>query len=254
MIAIISPSKDLNFKTPVPHPSLELPRLLDSSTQLIDELKKKSVKKLMHLMDISEKLANENSIRYHNFSNTFTLENSRPSIYAFAGEVYRGIDAYNLNDGQLKYCQNHVRILSGLYGLLRPLDLIQAYRLEMGVPLTIQRKKNLYKFWGSRITELLNQDLAATKSDFLINLASKEYFEVIDPKLIQVPIQNIHFREYKNEKLMFVSFTAKKARGLMVRYMALENCKNLDDLKGFNLEGYHFETKLSNETDWYFIR
>ncbi len=254
MIAVVSPSKDLNYKSVVPLSSTDLPRLFDQSKRILEVIKKKKVKDLMNLMDISAKLAEENVNRYQNFSEEFTIENSRPAIFAFDGDVYRGLESYTLNKIQLKYCQNHLRILSGLYGLLKPFDLMQAYRLEMGIPLKVNRKKNLYEFWGTCITDLLQGDLEQTQSNHLVNLASQEYFEVLQPERIRVPIINIHFREYKKNGLTFVSYTAKKARGLMVRYMALENLQVAEGLKKFNLDNYHFQPDLSSDTDWFFIR
>jgi cytoplasmic iron level regulating protein YaaA (DUF328/UPF0246 family) len=254
MIALISPSKDLNYKSEFPVASKDLPRLFDQSKIILEVIKKKKVKDLMKLMDISTKLAEENVRRYEVFSESFTKENSRPAVFAFAGDVYRGLEAYTLNKVQLNYCQKHLRILSGLYGLLRPYDLIQPYRLEMGIPLKVNKHKDIYSFWGSTITELLQKDIEESKSKHLINLASQEYFEAIKVKELKVPVINIHFREYKNNKLSFVSYTAKKARGLMAKYMALENLKSADELKGFNLENYQHDSGLSSAADWYFIR
>jgi uncharacterized protein len=208
----------------------------------------------MKLMNISEKLAEENVHRYKNFSEEFTSTNSRPSIFAFSGDVYRGLDAYSLTKKQLSYTQKHLRILSGLYGLLRPFDLIQAYRLEMGLPLRVSRKKNLYAYWDTKITDLLNNDLKELKSNVLINLASKEYSEAIQFANVDCNVINIHFREYKKGKLTFVSFTAKIARGLFFRYLALENILKTEELKNFNLENYSYADDLSSSTDLYFIR
>lgn len=254
MLAIVSPSKDLNYKSPVPVSSTELPRMVDRSFELIAVLRKKSVKSLMSLMDISEKLALENVQRYKNFTEEFTSKNSRPAMFAFAGDVYRGLDAYTLDKKQIEFAADHFRILSGLYGLLRPLDLIQAYRLEMGIALKVQRKKNLYAFWGDFITNCLQDDLNRTKSQALINLASQEYFDVLNLNKIEQPVIHIHFREYKNDTLRFVSYTAKRARGLMLRYMILNKLKHADALKLFNLENYSFDPELSSPTEWFFIR
>ncbi len=254
MIAVISPSKDLNYKSVVPFPSTDLPRLFDQSKRILEVIRKKKVKDLMKLMDISTKLAEENVNRYQNFSEEFTNENSRPAIFAFDGDVYRGLDSYSLNQSQIQYCQNHLRILSGLYGLLRPFDLVQAYRLEMGIPLKVQKSKNLYTFWGSTITDLLQSDILESNSKYLINLASKEYFEAIQLDRIKVPVINIHFREYKKNGLSFVSYTAKKARGLMAKFMVLENLNSAEQLKSFNLDNYHFESELSSANDLFFIR
>ena len=254
MLAIVSPSKDLNYKSPIPIQSDDLPRMVDRSMDLIAALRKKSVKALMKLMDISEKLALENFQRYQNFSPAFIPANSRPAMFAFAGDVYRGLDAYTLDKKQIQFAAKHIRILSGLYGLLRPLDLMQAYRLEMGIPLKISRKKNLYGFWGDSVTELLQEDLNKTNSQALINLASQEYFDVLNLNKIDQPIIHIHFREYKNETLRFVSYTAKRARGLMLRYLILNKLTQADALKLFNFENYAFDPELSSSTEWFFIR
>jgi uncharacterized protein len=254
MIALISPSKDLNYKSVVPYPSTDLPRLFDQSKLILEVIKKKKIKDLMKLMDISAKLAEENVNRYQHFSEEFTVENSRPAIFAFAGDVYRGLEPYTLDTNQLQYCQTHLKILSGLYGILRPFDLIQAYRLEMGIPLKVQKSKNLYSFWGNTITDLLQEDINESKSEHIINLASKEYFEAIKLDRIKVPVINIQFREHKKNGLSFVSYTAKKARGLMAKFMAIENLDHAEQLKNFNLENYHYEGELSSASDWFFIR
>lgn len=254
MLAIVSPSKDLNYKSPIPVSSSDLPRLVDRSNELIEVLQKKSIKALMKLMDISEKLAQENVLRYKNFSHEFNSDNSRPAMYAFAGDVYRGLDAYTLDNKQVQFAANHFRILSGLYGLLRPLDLMQAYRLEMGIPLKINRKKNLYGFWGDTVSDLLQEDLNKTKSQALINLASQEYFDVLNLNKIDQPIIHIHFREYKNETLRFVSYTAKRARGLMLRFLILNKLTQADGLKLFNFENYAFDPELSSSNEWFFVR
>ncbi len=254
MIAIISPSKDLNYKSPVPIDSEDLPRLLHESNIILEVIRKKNVKALMKLMNISEKLAHENMNRFQNFSEVFNKDNSRPSIFAFSGDVYRGLDAYSLTSKQINFAQNHIRILSGFYGLLRPLDLIQAYRLEMGLALRVSRKKNLYNFWGTKITALLKKDLDDSKSKTLINLASKEYSDALQFDQLNIPVIQIHFREYKKNGLKFVSFTAKIARGLFARFMILENVSNPVELKQFNFEHYTFAPELSSATDWYFVR
>lgn len=254
MIALISPSKDLNYTSDILFQSNDLPRLFDHSKKILEVISKKKRNALMKLMNISVKLADENLERYQSFSEDFNSTNSRQAIFAFAGDVYRGLDAFTLDAQSLKYSQEHVRILSGLYGLLRPFDLMQAYRLEMGIPLKVSRHKNLYSFWGSIITDLLQQDIEESKSKHLINLASKEYFEAIHLSKIKVPVINIHFREYKKNVLSFVSYTAKRARGLMIRQMAIDKMKIAEDLKNFNLEDYHFSSELSDDLNWFFIR
>ncbi len=254
MLALLSPSKDLDYKTPPPISGGQLPRLLSETEKLVSVLRKKNSRDLMKLMDISEKIAIENTNRYQHYSSTFDTTNARPAIFAFSGDVYRGLDARSLNKTQIQYCEKHLRILSGLYGLLRPLDLMQAYRLEMGTSLTVGKSKDLYHFWKAIITDLLRKDLEETKSKHLVNLASQEYIQVLDLAHIPIPMIHVHFREYRNNKLTFVSYNAKRARGLMARYMALSSCKKALDLQGFNLDAYGYAPEISDEWNWYFIR
>ena len=221
MIAIVSPAKTLDF-SPYEIDTLSSPRLLEHSDRLVSILRKKRVKSLMQLMDISENLASENYERYQAYAPPFTVENAKPAVLAFKGDVYLGLDADSFTPAELAYAQDHLRILSGLYGLLRPLDLIQAYRLEMGTALKNRRGKNLYEFWGERITKLLQEDLAAGNHQYLVNLASKEYFKSIQPALLGVPVIDIHFKERRNGVLKVISFNAKKARGAMTRALITE--------------------------------
>ncbi len=256
MLALLSPSKDLY--DPVPISKFEvhcsIPRLWSKSWHIVEALKKKSVADLKKLMGINDKLAALNFARNQAFSKIFTEANSRPAVYTFSGDVYRGLDAWSLTRDQVDYCEAHVRILSGLYGVLRPLDLMQPYRLEMGTELPVKTCKNLYDFWKRDITKLIVQDIETSRSTCLINLASQEYFSALDTRKVKVPIIHIHFREYKNGKWKFVSFTAKRARGLMVRFMAQHKIADVDQLKAFDFEQYRFEDKLSSENDYYFIR
>lgn len=254
MIAVLSPSKDLDFKKEIPFTSDRLPYFRDEISTIVQVMKKKSPNALMKLMDISEKLAIENVNRYAAFDVEFKNAEVRPAVFAFSGDVYRGLDSYSLHKKQIDYCDRHLRILSGLYGMLQPLDLMQAYRLEMGLPLKVARKKNLYEFWKKPLTGFLNETIKNSKSTHLINLASQEYFSAIEAKDLSVPVINIHFREFRNNRLSFLSYNAKRARGLMARYMALNNCLEADSLKGFNLEQYSFDGKLSNDTEWFFVR
>jgi len=254
MICLISPSKDLNYKDPFPITSSDIPRLWEQSWPIVEVLKKKKSKDLQKLMDISVKLADENVFRNQAFNQTFDAHNSRPALFAFSGDVYRGIDAYHMKPKEWDYCQDHVRILSGLYGLLKPYDLMQAYRLEMGTSLPVKRKPNLYKYWGSQITDLLNDDITANSAPFVVNLASNEYFHAIQPKNVVVPIVNVHFRELRAGKLIFVSYTAKVARGLMIKHLAQMNGSTLKHVKSFNLDQYSYDESKSTDTDLFFIR
>ncbi|MEO6190108.1 MAG: peroxide stress protein YaaA [Saprospiraceae bacterium] len=254
MIFIISPSKDLDFKNPSPLISNDYSRLWNKSLDLLKVMKSKKPKDLKKLMSISDKLAEENVLRYQKMGDECNMENSKPAIYAFNGDVYIGLKALNFDQSEIDYCQKNLRILSGFYGLLRPLDLIQPYRLEMGIALKVNKAKNIYQFWGLDITKLLIQDIEYGESKYLINLASKEYFKSILCDSIQIPIIDIHFREMRNGKLIFVSYNAKKARGLMVHFAAKNKVKNLEELCIFNLENYSFDPKLSNSKELFFVR
>jgi cytoplasmic iron level regulating protein YaaA (DUF328/UPF0246 family) len=203
-------------------------------------------------MDISEKLAELNWQRNQEWQTPFTKENARQAIYAFDGDVYTGLDVYSLPIEKQTVLQDKLRILSGLYGLLKPLDLMQAYRLEMGTSIAIGKNKNLYEFWKKTITNSLNEEIQ--KEELFINLASNEYFSAIDVKLLKVPVITPEFRDYKDGKLKMISFFAKKARGMMVRYIFDTNAETIQDLKGFNYEGYAFDANLSKGNTLVFTR
>jgi cytoplasmic iron level regulating protein YaaA (DUF328/UPF0246 family) len=206
----------------------------------------------MELMDISEKLADLNWQRNQDWQLPFTPENARPAIYTFDGEVYTGIDAFTLPVDKVSVLQEKLRILSGLYGILKPLDLMQAYRLEMGTSIAIGSNKNLYEFWKSSVTDYLNSEL--NKDELFVNLASNEYFSAVDAKKLKVPVITPEFKDYKDGKLKMISFFAKKARGLMVRYIIDTNAETVEDLKGFNYEGYAFDANLSAGNKLVFTR
>ena len=252
MKIVISPAKSLNFESDLPTQNFSEASFLKESRQINGVLKKLKPNDLSKLMDISDKLAELNWERNQSWKTPFTPNNSRPAIYAFDGEVYTGIDAYSLPIDKMEDLQNRLFILSGLYGLLKPLDLIQAYRLEMGTSIAIGESKNLYAFWKIKITETLNKSIA--KGDFLLNLASNEYFSAVDTKLLKAKVITPEFKDYKDGKLKMISFFAKKARGLMVRYIIDTNSKNIDDLKGFNYEGYSFDANLSSDSKLVFTR
>ena len=203
-------------------------------------------------MSISDKLADLNWQRNKNWKTPFTTENARPAIYAFNGDVYLGLDSYSIPAEKINDLQNRLRILSGLYGLLKPLDLIQPYRLEMGTKMSIGEHKNLYEFWKPNIIKALNKELV--KGELFVNLASNEYFSAIDTKLLKVPVITPEFKDYKDGKLKIISFFAKKARGLMVRFIIDTNAQTLDDLKGFNYEGYQYDANLSKDSTLVFTR
>lgn len=252
MKIVISPAKSLDYTTVLPTQRFTEAQFLDKANTIQKTLKKKKPKDLMELMDISEKLADLNWQRNQNWALPFTPENARPAVYAFNGDVYTGLDAYTIPTDKLDVLQDQLRILSGLYGILRPLDLMQEYRLEMGTSIAIGTKKNLYEFWKKTITDALNKEL--TKDELFINLASNEYFSAVDTKALKVPVITPEFKDYKDGKLKMISFFAKKARGLMVRYIIDTNAKTLEDLKGFNYEGYAFDANLSKGNTLVFTR
>ena len=253
MLFLLSPAKTLDLSQKEIPFSTE-PRLLDKSQKLVNNLKKQSVGSLQQLMSINEKLAKENQTRYREYHLPFTEENAKPAAMSFMGDVYRGLDFNSLNKNDIKYAQKHLRILSGLYGMLRPMDLIQAYRLEMGTKLKVGRKKNLYEFWGDDITGLINEDLEEFKNPIIINLASKEYFQCINQKKLKADIYTINFKEKRKGKYMFLSFNAKRARGLMCNFAIKTRAKNPEDLKAFDLEDYQFNPGFSSEKEFIFTR
>jgi hypothetical protein len=252
MKIVISPAKSLNFEKQLPTLNYTEPQFLKQATIIQNTLKKKKPKQLSELMDISEKLAELNWQRNQEWKPPFTLKNARQAIYAFDGDVYTGLDVYELANDKLAVLQNKLRILSGLYGLLKPLDLMQAYRLEMGTTLLIGKNKNLYEFWKKTITQSLNDELKT--GELFINLASNEYFSAVDVKALKVPVITPEFKDYKDGKLKMISFFAKKARGMMVRYIIDTNAETIDDLKGFNYEGYAFDANLSKGNALVFTR
>ena len=252
MKIVISPAKSLNFEKELPTNRFSEPKFLKEATTIQKTLKKKKPKQLMELMDISDKLAELNWQRNQDWQTPFTTENARPAVYAFDGDVYQGLDVYTLPEDKLDVLQGKLLILSGLYGLLQPLDLMQPYRLEMGTSLPIGKNKNLYEFWKKTITKTLNSELS--KGELFINLASNEYFSAVDVKTLKVPVITPEFKDYKDGKLKMISFFAKKARGLMVRYIIDTNAETIDDLKAFNYEGYAFDANLSSGNKLVFTR
>lgn len=252
MKIVISPAKSLNFEKELPTERFTEPQFLKQATSIQKTLKKKKPKALMQLMDISDKLAELNWQRNQEWNTPFTTENARPAVYAFDGDVYIGLDVYTLPEEKLDVLQEKLRILSGLYGLLQPLDLMQPYRLEMGTSIAIGKNKNLYEFWKKTITKTLNSEL--TKGELFINLASNEYFSAVDTKALKVPVITPEFKDYKDGQLKMISFFAKKARGMMVRYIIDTNAETIEDLKGFNYEGYSFDANLSSGNKLIFTR
>jgi hypothetical protein len=253
MLAVISPSKTLNFGVTVP-PTHTTPRLLSQSEKLIETLQALPKEEISQLMKLSHKLTELNYERYQQFHTPFTPDNAKQAICVFKGNVYDGINVDSYLAKDFESAQQNIRILSGLYGLLRPLDLIQPYRLEMGTRLTNTRGKNLYEFWDKQITTVLNSDLAATNSDILVNLASNEYWKAVRPKDLNARVITISFKEHKDGAYKMLMVYVKKARGLMASYIAKNNLKKAEDIKSFDCEGYHFNPSLSSKDEWVFTR
>lgn len=253
MILVISPSKTLDFKGQQ-YPNHTLPEMLEQSQFLIDTLSKLNPVQVGDLMGISEKLAQLNWQRFQDFHTPFDLDNSMQALLVFKGDVYSGLAADTFNDDDLNFAQDHMRILSGLYGVIRPLDLIQPYRLEMGTKLATGSSKNLYDFWDTRVTEALNRYLQLEEKPILVNLASDEYFKVIHPRILAGKILKISFKENKNGVYKVIGIHAKRARGLMVNYAVKNRIEDPEDLKNFDSEGYVFNKALSSEEELVFCR
>jgi cytoplasmic iron level regulating protein YaaA (DUF328/UPF0246 family) len=252
MKLVISPAKSLDFETQLPTERASQPIFLKESERLNKILKKKSAKGLSKLMSISDALGQLNYERNQDWKLPFNTENARQAIYAFNGDVYRGLDAYSITEDKIDTLQNTVRILSGLYGVLKPLDLMQPYRLEMGTKLPIGKNKNLYEFWKKNITKALNEELE--EDELFLNLASNEYFKAIDTKALKVPVIDVDFKDLSKGEYKTIGIFAKLARGLMTRYILDTNAKTIEDIKGFNYEGYGFSETMSKENKLVFTR
>ena len=254
MLIVISPAKTLDFESAAFSKTFTQAKMLSSSEELIDLLTTKSPSDIEKLMSISPKLSELNVGRYHHWSRPFNANNAKQAIYAFKGDVYNGLQIDSFDQQQLNYTQDHLRILSGLYGVLRPLDLIQAYRLEMGVKLENTRGKNLYEFWGSSITANINQQIKALDSKFLLNLSSIEYFKSIKASDINAEIVSPIFKDWKNDKYKLISFFAKKARGTMAAWVLKNKIESIDELIEFKLDGYSYSVKESTLSKPVFLR
>jgi len=252
MKIVVSPAKSLDFETQLPIDTYTQGVFLKQAQELSMVLKEKTPKDLSTLMKISDKLGELNWQRNQDWELPFTKKNARPAVFAFNGDVYNGLDAYTLKKEQLEVLQDKLRILSGQYGVLKPLDLMQPYRLEMGTKLQVNKHKNLYQFWDNTVTEFLNSEMSS--DEIFINLASNEYFKVLKTKLLKVPVITPHFKDYKDGKLKIISFHAKKARGMMVRYIIDKDIETIGGLKGFNTGGYALDDNLSTKTDLVFTR
>ncbi len=252
MKLVLSPAKSLDYESKLPTTKTTEACFLNEAERLNKLLKKKSAKSLSKLMNISDNLGQLNYERNQDWSLPFTQDNARQAVYAFSGDVYRGLDAYTIESSKLDTLEDTVRILSGLYGVLKPLDLIQPYRLEMGTKFPVGKNKNLYEFWKKKVTQALNDELQ--DDEVFLNLASNEYFKAIDTKALKVPVITASFKDLKNGEYKTIMTFAKLARGYMTRYIVDTNAKTIDDLKGFNYEGYGFSESMSTKNDLVFIR
>jgi len=262
MLALLSPAKTLDFHNKVPTVKSSAPRFLDESHTLIEKLRELSAADLSELMSISDTLAEENRCRYENWSTQLKRPVARQALFAFKGEVYLGLEASRFDGHDLNFAQKHLRILSGLHGVLRPLDLIRPYRLEMGttLPTTVGQAlpttvgHGLYSFWREKVTAALNEDLTAAGKPIVLNLASHEYFDVVDRDRLQARVIDVKFLDLKNGSYKFLSFFGKKARGLMAAYFVQQRASSLASLKRFNWHGYRFSAEASDANAWTFLR
>ena len=254
MLAILSPAKSLDYESKLATRKSSQPLFVEDAQELIGTLRGYDPAGLASLMGISDDLAELNYRRNLEWAPEFERGCARPAVLAFKGDVYLGLDAQSMSERDFTWAQKHLRILSGLHGLLRPLDLIRPYRLEMGTKLPTERGKSLYDFWGDKLTCALNEAIEQQKQPILVNLASNEYFNVLDSDAIRARIINIHFREWRSGKYRFLSFFAKRARGLMARYMIDNRVKTLSALKAFDYDGYAYNAAMSDGDDWVFTR
>ncbi|WP_456461957.1 peroxide stress protein YaaA [Reichenbachiella sp.] len=254
MIAVISPAKTLDFENNVEQESFTTPRFSTQTNRLIRELRLKKAADIQQLMGVSENIAQLNVKRYKDYRREHTLDNSKQSIHAFKGDVYIGLDVDQLDSSDLEFAQDHLRILSGLYGLLRPKDIIQPYRLEMGTSLQVGEHPTLYKYWNDQIVKLVHKDLKEQGDQVIINLASNEYFKAIQRKTLKAQVIDVEFLDLKNDKYKVISFFAKKARGMMARYILKNRINDPELLKAFDYEGYYFDPQMSSENHLVFKR
>lgn len=254
MLLVISPAKTLDFETPWKVSKTTEPDFLALSQTLITDLKKLSPHDISALMSVSDKIGSLNFDRFHAWQQPFTAANAKPAVLAFKGDVYTGLEAESFDKAAMAFAQKHLRILSGLYGLLRPLDLMQAYRLEMGTKFENAVGRDLYAFWDDKITQALNAQLKASRSDVLVNLASNEYFRAVKKSQLSAPIITPVFKDYKNGQYKIISFFAKKARGLMAAYVIKNQITDVGALKAFDTDGYRFDASSSNANEWVFKR
>lgn len=254
MLIVLSPAKNLDFDSPSPVSEHTQPQLLQQAQMLVNVCRDLSPAQLASLMSISDKLATLNAERFNEWRLPFSLDNAKQAVMAFNGDVYAGLDASSLGREDIPFLQRHLRILSGLYGILRPLDLMQPYRLEMGTRLSNPRGSDLYQFWGDLITETLNQALAEQGDNVLINLASNEYFKAVNRRVLNAMVVTPVFKDWKNGQFKVISFFAKKARGMMARYIIQHQLSEVRQLKAFDVAGYAFDAEQSSETELVFTR
>lgn len=254
MLTIISPAKKLDYSQPAETQAFTQPLLLEHSEQLIKDLQQLSPEEVCSLMGLSDKLGALNYERFQEWQTPFSIDNAKQAVLAFKGDVYQGLDADNMNTDELNWAQDNLRILSGLYGLLRPLDLMQPYRLEMGTKFANQRGANLYQFWGEIITDQLNKLFPASAKSVLLNLASNEYFKSVQSKNINAEIITPVFMDQKGDKYKIISFFAKRARGLMSAFIIKNKITDAEQLKTFNVDGYSFNSAMSDGNKWVFCR
>ena len=252
MKILLSPAKSLDYKSDLPTLKTSEGCFLNEAQYLNNILKEKSPKELSELMNISSSLGELNYQRNNSWSLPFSQKNARQSIYAFSGDVYRGLDSYTVEEDKIDFMQNSVRIISGLYGLLKPLDLIQPYRLEMGTKMQVGDNKNLYEYWRQKITSQLNKELADDEP--VLNLASNEYFKAIDSKVVKTDIYTANFKQLKNGEYKTIAIFSKKARGMMTRFIIDNNITDINELKSFNYDGYLFHESLSSKNEFIFTR
>lgn len=253
MLMVISPAKTLDYESPLATETFTKPDFLADACELIDQLKELEPHQVSNLMSISDKLGQLNAERFQSWHTPFSAKNARQALLAFKGDVYTGLDAGSFNEQDFSFAQKHLRMLSGLYGILKPLDLMQPYRLEMGTKFENKRGKDLYAFWGDRLTQETNR-LLKSDDEVLVNLASNEYFKSLKKKDLEGRLITPQFKDWKNGQYKIISFYAKKARGLMCRYAILNRITDANDLKGFDLDGYYFSEDQSDKNNWVFLR
>ena len=254
MLTVLSPAKTLDYDTAPMTQLSTVPRFMDQSALLVEDARGLNPDDIRALMGVSEQIAHLNHERFMNWQSESTSDNAKQAVLAFKGDVYTGLQAESLSEEDLTFAQDRLRILSGLYGLLRPLDLMQPYRLEMGLKFVNQRGKNLYEFWGAQLTDTLNDDLASANTDVLINLASNEYFKAVKPKLLKADVITPQFKDLKNGQYKMISFFAKKARGIMARYIIDNRITEPEALKTFAEAGYYYSEAESKGDQWVFLR